>query len=418
MQNSGNNVLFVTNEDDIVNQLSDQLILLRNIDCILIRLYTDACDCIDMDRPQSIIISCSNRDEEADCLETIKLMKRHTIVPIILVLREYNEDFIKEANKAGISDCVTVEHGHSEILMRTIWSLQKNEMRETHKKNMRLLEQLKIIDEKTGFYTLKQNKRVLENEIGYLTENKLDAVLMGITPNRNSEIKISKERLDETIKKNVRGSDIVVMFNETTYFLILTNTNLSGAMIVWSRITKTLGEDGIICGCITDVEQKPLEQLKTLITNGLEVALTAPNNFIAINEDDDEHNEGRWLKATGDKSERNIKLFKQIFEKKLSGTIKPIFEFAKKSAKRKLPKIEFEVVEDKSGIKMVISKDDKISTFIIEHPGSSYINVSFIHEGLDSPENKTTKMEFNEINETIIKELIDSFVKEYMSYVN
>ena len=32
MQDSGNNVLFVTNEDEIVNQLSDQLILLRNID--------------------------------------------------------------------------------------------------------------------------------------------------------------------------------------------------------------------------------------------------------------------------------------------------------------------------------------------------------------------------------------------------
>ena len=416
MQNSGNNVLFVTNEDEMVNQLSDQLILLRNIDCILIRLYTDACDCIDVDKPQSIIITCSNRAEEADCIETIKLMKRHTVAPIILVLREYDEDFVKEANKAGISDSLTLEYGHSEILMRTIWSLQKNEMREIHKKNIKLLEQLKIIDPKTGFYTLKQNKRVFENEINYLHESKLDAVLMGITPNRNSDTKISKARLDEIIKTNVRGSDIVIMSNESTYFLILSNTNLSGAMIVWNRMNKAFGESGVICGCIADVEGKTTEELKIVITNGLELALTTPNNIIAVS--DNEQAEENWLKTKSSKNEHSIKLFKQVFEKKLQNTIKPIFEFAKKAAKRKLPKIRFDVEETSSSVTMVLSKDDKISKLVMEHKGAAYMNVSFIHDGLDSPENKTTKMEFDEINETIIKELVDAFIGEYLSYAN
>lgn len=417
MQNSGNNVLFVTNEDDIVNQLSDQLILLRNIDCILIRLYTDACECIDVDKPQSIIISCSNRSEEADCIETIKLMKRHTVVPIILVLREYDEDFIKEANKAGISDCVTLEYGHSEILMRTIWSLQKNEMREVHKKNMKLLEQLKIIDEKTGFYTLKQSKRVFQNEINYLQNNKLDAVLMGVTPNRNSETKISKSNFDEIIKNNVRGSDVVISFDETTYFIILTNTNLSGAMIVWTRMTKTIGTSGIICGCITDIEDKSIDELKTVMVNGLELALTTPNNIVAVS--DAGKSDENWLKTeSNSKDKHSIKLFKQVFEKKLQEVIKPIFEFAKKAAKRKLPKIKFDVEDAPSSLKMILSKDDKKSMLIIEHKGAAYMNVYVIHEGLDSPENKTTKMEFDEISETIIKELVDAFIGEFISYAN
>ncbi len=416
MQESGNNVLFVTNEDDIVNQLSDQLILLRNIDCILIRLYTDACETIDKDRPQSIIITCSNREEEASCLETIKLMKNHTIVPIILVLREYNEDFIKLANKAGISDCVTVEYGHSEILMRTIWSLQKNEMRETHKKTRRLLEQLKILDENTGFYTTKQAKRVFANEINYLQENKLDAVLMAICPNENAGIKITKEKLDEVVKSNVRGSDIVIMHDENTYFLILTNTNLSGAMIVWSRIIKTIGAEGTICGCITDIATNPADDLPKLMIDALTVALTAPNNFIAIN--NDKEDDDIWFETKSEKNSHNLKLFQQIFKKKMASTIRPLFEFAKKSAKRKLQKIAFDIKETESSIELKLTKDDKVSILKLEHTGTSYVTVYFIHEGLDSPENKKSNMEFNEINEAELKEIIDSFIVEYLSYAN
>ena len=418
MQDSGNNVLFVTNEDEIVNQLSDQLILLRNIDCILIRLYADACDTIDKERPQSIIITCSNRGEEAECLETIKLMKRHTIVPIILVLREYDEEFVKLANQAGISDCVTVQYGHSEILMRTIWSLQKNEMRETHKKTMRLLEQLKILDPKTGFYTTKQGKRVFANEISYLTENHLDAVLMAIRANKDAGIKITKEKLDEVVKGNVRGSDIVIMNDEETYFLILTNTNLSGAVIVWSRIIKTIGSEETICGCITDVAEKSLEQLQILMTNGLNVALTTPNYFIAINDDNDEQNQGRWLEAKGDKNSHNLKLFKQLYEKKISTVIKPLLEFAKKAAKRKLHNINFEITENEKELNLVVTKKEKTSTLKFEHTGSSFISVYYLHDGLDSPENKKTKMEFNEITETAVKELIDAFIAEFLSYAN
>ena len=343
-------------------------------------------------------------------------MKHHTIVPIILVLREYNEDFIKLANKAGISDCVTVEYGHSEILMRTIWSLQKNEMRETHKKTTRLLEQLKVLDPKTGFYTTKQSKRVFANEISYLQDNKLDAVLMAITPNENAGIKITKEKLDEVVKGNVRGSDIVIMHTDNIYFLILTNTNLSGAMIVWSRIIKTIGAEGTICGCITDIATNPIDDFAKLMEDALKVALTAPNNFIAIN--NDKEDEDVWLESKGDKSSHNLKLFQQIFKKKMASTIRPIFEFAKKSAKRKLQKISFDINETPSSIELTLTKDDKVSKLKIEHTGTSYLTVHFIHEGLDSPENKKANMEFNEITEPKIKDIIDTFIVEYLGYAN
>lgn len=415
MPNSGNNILFVSNEDAMLDQIADQLILLRNIDSILIRLYTDACQTIDEERPQSIIIACSSKTEEENCLETIKLMKRHTVVPIILLLKEYDEDFIKEANKAGVSDCIPIEYSHSEILMRTIWSLQKNEMRETHKKTMLLLEQLKIIDGKTGFYTTKQNTRIIKNNLDYITSNNISAVLMAVTPNKNSEIKISKDKLDEMLKKTVRSSDTVIMKDESVYYLILMNTNLSGAMIVWSRLTKNVGENGLVCGCMTAIENKNYKKLETSISNGLEVASQIPTNFLAISDEAGPNN--RWLKFTGETATPyNIKLFKQMFDKKLEEVIKPIFEFAKKSAKRKLPNVEIEIISTEINIKMVVKKDNKVSSLILEHSGSAFLNVYYMHAGLDSPENKTTKMDFDEITEPIIKDLIDAFIVEFMSY--
>lgn len=412
---SGNNVLFVTNEDEIVKSLSGQLILLRNIDAILIRLYSDAVDTIDSDKPQSIIITCSSREEEASCLETIKLMKRHTIVPIILVLREYNEDFVKLANSAGISDVVPIEYGQSEILMRTIWSLQKNEIHEKFKKQLKILHQLKVINPKTGFYTSKNFKRIFTNELDYIKENNMNSVIMAITPNRNSGLTISKEKLDESVKNNVRGSDVVLMYNEQIYFLVLSNTNLSGAMIVWTRLNKAIGAEGTICGCISDSTDKGYEQVVEIMLDALEVSMTTPNNFLAVSERFNEDDED-WLDDGSSKNKPNLKLFKQIYNKKFENTIKPILEFAKKTAKRKLTKVNFDLEYEEAKTVLKVTKKDKESLLILEHLGSSFIKVKFIHSGLDSPENKEVKIDFNEVNEQTIKDVVDTFLSEFLSY--
>lgn len=413
---SGNNILFVTNEDEIVQSLSNQLILLRNIDSILIRLYADAVDTIDSEKPQSIIITCSSREEEASCLETINLMKRHTVVPIILIVREYNEDFIQLANKEGISDCITIEFSQSEVLMRTIWSLQKNEISEKYKKHLKILEQLKVIDKNTGFYTIKNFKRIFHNELEYINNNNINSIIMAVTPNRNSGLSISKEKLDEAIKNNVRGSDVTLMYNEQTYFLVLANTNLSGAMIVWTRLNKAIGADGTICGCITDASDKTYEQLVEVMCDGLEVAITTPNNFLAISEDVSDEDED-WLEDKSSKGKSNLKLFKQIYNKKSENIIKPILEFAKKSAKRKLPKVNLELEYEELKSSMILSKKNNKSVLEFEHSGSSFVQVKFIHEGLDSPENKTAKVYFNEVSEQSIKDLIDTFILEFLDYV-
>ena len=415
---SGTNIILVTNNESMIGLLSSELVQLRNIDSILIRNYQNTLETVESEKPQAIIINCQNSMEEPFCLDLIKKIKEISSIPIILLVESYNPTFIKVANKIGISDVLSIQYGNSEILMRTIWSLQKNELRQQHKKYEKLLTQLNAFDDKTGFYTTKQGKRVFANEISYLTENHLDAVLMAIRANKDAGIKITKEKLDEVVKGNVRGSDIVIMNDEETYFLILTNTNLSGAMIVWSRIIKTIGSEETICGCITDVAEKSLEQLQILMTNGLNVALTTPNYFIAINDDDDEQNQGRWLEAKGDKNSHNLKLFKQLYEKKTSTVIKPLLEFAKKAAKRKLHNINFEITENEKELNLVVTKKEKTSRLKFEHTGASFISVYYLHDGLDSPENKKTKMEFNEITETAVKEIIDSFIVEFMSYAN
>ncbi|MBR1680953.1 hypothetical protein IJ707_04085, partial [bacterium] len=126
---SGTNVILITNNETMIGLLSSELVQLRNIDSILIRNYQNAVESIETEKPQAIIINCSNSVEEPFCLDLIKKIKQTTSAPIILIVENYNTQFIRIANKYGISDVVAIQYGNSEILMRTIWSLQKNELR-------------------------------------------------------------------------------------------------------------------------------------------------------------------------------------------------------------------------------------------------------------------------------------------------
>ena len=143
----GTNIILVTNNENIINCISSELVQLRNIDSILIKTYQEALSAVEEEHPQAIILNCQNSMEEPFCLDLIKKIKNITTSPILLLVETYNPYFIKNASKLGISDALTIQYSSSEILMRMVWSLQKNELTQQHEKHKKLLTQLNIIDE-------------------------------------------------------------------------------------------------------------------------------------------------------------------------------------------------------------------------------------------------------------------------------
>lgn len=413
---SGTNVILVTNNDPIVNLLSSELVQLRNVDSILIRSYQDAVSSVETEKPQAIILDCQNSMEEPFCLDLIKKIKSVTSVPIILLVENYNAQFVRIANKAGIDDVVAVQFSNSEILMRTIWSLQKNELRQQHKKHEKLLTQLNAIDSETGFYTAKYSSKVFQNEMDYLASKEIDGVFIAIEPNEKSRLKPSTENIIETIKKNVRATDTVAMTkNKNTFYILLANTNLEGSLIVWNRLNKNIGADEALCACIYNIDKSSYDEIEEELKEGLNDAKTAPNFLYII--DSNEKKNDNWLeegKIPSQNTHKNFKLFRQIFNKKIEKVVKPTVEELLKEYEDVLFGTDVPFVETETSYSVKFVNKRQESEFTITQEGNSVV-VEVKHNGLDSPENKKYSISLNEITTKEINNDFEDFILEFKS---
>lgn len=413
---SGTNVILITNNEPIVNLLSSELVQLRNIDSILIRTYQDALSSIESEKPQAIILNCKNSMEEPFCLDLIKKIKGITSVPILLLVENYNSQFIRIANKAGIDDVVAVQFSNSEILMRTIWSLQKNELRQQHKKYEKLLTQLNAIDEETGFYTAKYSSKVFQNEMDYLSSKGIDGVFIALEPNEKSRLKPSTENIVETIKNNIRATDTVALTKyKNTFYLLLANTNLEGSLVVWNRLNKNIGADETLCGCIYNMDKSSFDEIEEELKEGLKEAKTAPNLLYII--DSNVKKNDNWLeesKIPSQNTHKNFKLFRQIFSKKLEKVVKPTVEELLKEYEDVLSGTDIPLVETETSYSVKFVNKRQESEFTITQEGNSVV-VESKHNGLDSPENKKYSMNLNEITTKEINNDFEDFILEFKS---
>ena len=411
---SGTNIILVTNNETMIGPLSSELVQFRNIDSILIRNYQNTLETIESEKPQAVIINCQNSMEEPFCLDLIRKIKEISSIPIILLVESYNPTFIKVANKNGISDVLSIQYGNSEILMRTIWSLQKNELRQQHKKYEKLLTQLNAIDENTGFYTPKYSDKVFQNEIDYLNTKKIDGVFVAIAPNKESRLQPSVDNIIETIKNNTRATDTVAHTkSKDTFYLLLENTNLEGSMVVWNRINKAIGADEAICAVVCPIENKDYDQIEVELKEGLELSKTSPN-FLHIVQSSQKKNDN-WLENDGSTpltNSKDFKLFRQIFNKKLEKIVKPAVEELIEEYKDILFNTETPLVEtdDSFSVKFVNKRQE--SEFKLTQK-SNIIQVEAIHNGLDSPENKSYSIGLNDITTREIQNEFEDFILDF-----
>ena len=159
------NIILVTNHESVTNVLKKKLILLREIDNILTTSYADSIQNIKKVIPDIVLIYCSENKQE--CLDLIKIIKSDEEIKnisILLVVDDYEQDFILSAYDENIADYTTLKADDAEILMRTIWCLKKNMLVTTIAKQSRLLEKLGVIDSATGFYSSEYSDRIFENE--------------------------------------------------------------------------------------------------------------------------------------------------------------------------------------------------------------------------------------------------------------
>lgn len=406
------NIILITNDDSITDILKPRLVLLREVDNILPTKYSEAIAKIEEVMPDVVLIYCS-KDKEA-CLELIKKIKVNEQIKrtsILLVVDSYDQDFILSAYDENISDYFTVNADDAEILMRTIWCIKKSLMIDKIEKQQGLLEELAVIDKTTGFYRSEYCDKIFENELRNLKKLNLDGVLILLSASEESKTKLSPIQLAAAIKSSIRNSDVVVNGSANRFYILLNETNLKGAFCVWDKIKRAVGETYTINAGISVVGDKKFQVLKSELVNALGESISNKQDLVIVSEEE-KHLSNNWLDKINS-NQKNFKIFKQAFNKKLEKVIAPVFFQMQKLYEEKLFNTTIEQYSNQALSSFVLKNENKTSEIKITYPGFSKINIDILHQGLDSPENKRVSLDLTELDETKLTEIIETFIEEY-----
>ncbi len=408
---SESNIILITNNEEVIKILKPKLILLREVDNLSTSNYSDAVENIKRDMPDTIIIH--GGEEKQECIDLIKLIKndiatRH--ISILLVAEEYDRDFMLNAYDENIIDFVTVKSDAAEILMRTIWCLENNVLRNSFRKQYNLLKKLDVVNRETGFYTTEFCEKVFENEIQFNEKNRISAIIMEISPKEEEKLKINSRNLANAIQESVRVSDIIAHSVQNKFYILLTKTHLQGAQRVFNKIKENFGQDLLIASA-TNIFHKNFAIIKNELLNGLIEAQNSKQDFIFV-ESEPEENQGDWMEKMTS-TQKNFKLFKQAFNKKLEKVITPVFFQTQKLYEDKLYKTQIEQDSNSASSYFLLKKGSDESELKITYPGFSKINIDIIHNGLDTPENKRITLDISELDESRLTQILEEFIEEF-----
>lgn len=410
------NIILITNNNNIVDILKPKLVLLRDIDNILTTSYTEAMGNIQTVIPDVIFIYCAS--EKDACLELIKNIKTNEKtknISVLLLIDEYEQDFVLNAYDENVDDYLSVSADDAEILMRTIWSLKKTSYMSSIQKQKSLLESLNIIDKNTGFYTNEYCEKIFDNEFKNLKKDNDEGILMLISASEESKTKLNPIHLAKAIKTSIRNSDVVVLSSANRFFVLLRETQLKGAFTVWDKIKRAVGEQYKINAGIGSINSKSFNDLQKELLNAL-VEATSTNQDLVIVSEEEKTTSGDWLEKIN--TQKNFKLFKQAFNKKLEKVIAPIFFQMQKMYEDKLYKTQIEQYSNETLSAFILKNEEKLSELKITYPGFSKINIDIIHQGLDSPENKRINLDLTELDETKLTQILEEFIQEFKTSVN
>lgn len=415
---SESNIILVTNDNNVAKTLKPKPVLLRKIDNILITTYSEALVKIKKIHPELVLVYCA--EEKESCLELIKTIKTDEAIKetaIFLILKKYDQDFILSAYDEDITDYITLDSSDADILIRIMWSLKKRLMNTTVIKQKNLLKELGVIDKNTGFYTNEYCNKVFDNEIQNIKKAKIEAVFMLVSASEESKLKLNPNDLAKAIKSSTRELDIISHSSANRFYIMLKETSLKGAFCVFEKIKQLIGEDYTINAGVSFVNKKSFEELKTQLLNALVEAISTKQELVIVNEEEEKIISQDWLEKINS-TQKNFKLFKQAFNKKLDRVIAPVFFQMQKIYEEKLFQTEIEQYSNSTSSVFILKKGDKISELKITYPGFSKINIDIMHQGLDSPENKKINLGLKELNQEKLEQVLEDFIHEFKINTN
>lgn len=403
-----NTVILITNQEEIKQRLQENLVLLRETDKLLVSNYENAPDALYELRPDIVILhENENREKTLNTIKYIKEKKIFANSHILLLTKEYDREFILAAYDEGIDDYITLKSDPSEILIRTINCIKKSEMFSKLKLYESNLKTYGILEAKSGFYTSKAENNILDIRLHMDNHNGYSYMI--ITPDEEGKKNFSSDSMISSIKKATRSGDIITSMSGAKYSILL-QCGIDGAIKVLEKIKLNLPQNFTIKAGIVIIDTEQFEEVKKKAICALNNALLQNKDYIVysgdINQEDD------WL-VQEKEAEKTYKFFKKAFSKKIENVIAPVFYRAQKTYEERIneAKIEQFTDEQQSVFRIICGTNE--SRLTMRYPGFAKLIIYISHSGIDSPENREITLPINQITETKIDEILDSFINEF-----
>ena len=221
-----NNILLVTDYEEIAKSILEKLVLLRNSDKITICNSKSIKKALTNSLYSIVILhECDNDEYTLKLISNIKETKTDT--EILLLLNNTNPDLVLSAYDLGIFDYFTKDSEQYDLLIKIINCFKIQTLKELSSRNEKFLYQQGVIDDKTKLYQYKHLKEVfLEFADNLKIQN---GVFIILTLDESTKTKISINRLSTAIKASIRMDDIAAVGKAGKYYIIVPNIEIDRA---------------------------------------------------------------------------------------------------------------------------------------------------------------------------------------------
>ena len=431
-----NTITLVSNNEEQIEQISSKLVLLRDLDKITSCSFDGAIDFLKNQLPNVIIIHCAN--DNPDAIKLIKDSREQNLlkeVPILFAEEFCTRETIIDAFDAGVNDILRHPIQDYELLIRTIWCIQKDEINTNIQTRNEFMKLLGIVQPDTGVYTQKYCDEFLKSEFEQIRKHKSNACLMLITPDtKYPGYKNPKEFL-EVINKSVRLNDSVAIKDIEEFYILLPKTKLNGAYPVFERINHNLGVDCGANASVIEIKDEKFEAAKEFLQEALNKAKQETNALIvASNNYSENPNAGKnlakqALSETGNRKlaqktdialndEKKSKLYRQAYRQKCKIVFEPVFEKYQNHINLKIKDavVKYQVNVDKTNFTMM--KNNIRATLSIAWCGQykARIDTSLVNFDVTKSTN-TVVLEFVQLNFQKLSQILDELYVEFKNYI-
>lgn len=404
-----NNILLITESDEIAKNILQKLILLRNNDSITVTGYQNIKKTIENSIYSVIILhETDDNNSTIKLINNIKEIKNDT--EIILLLNDTKPELILNAYDNGIYDYTHTDCEDYELLIKTVNCFKLRSIKEISSRNEKFLYQQGVIDSKTNLYQYKHLKEVFIDISDNLRIQNGTFVIL--TLNDQIKTKVSTNRLANAIKNSIRNDDIAATARGGKYYIILPNIDILGTQALIQKIQDKMGNEFKIHSGIAKIGIQSFDTLDKNAQDSLTSAIQ--NNALCVCLECNNDNQNAWLEDDEtESSKKNFKLFKMSFTNKMNNVITPIFFRYQKEFETKLTNTKVSQYANNIESVFCLQNENIQSELTIRYNGFAKFKIEILHSGLDSAENSKFEIPLSKLTDKYLISLLKQLKNEY-----